>query len=95
MIQCTFTVQVSRDCRYLSTKVAFEVGTETFTCTGKTLLDPGYTTIMHWQAFGKNETVPPFTEGDMAKIQDVSESVEFASPLALFRQTTSYIFNIL
>lgn len=68
------TVQVSRDCKYLSTKVSFKVGTETFTCTGKTLLDPGYTTVMHWQAFGKNETVPPFTEGEMAKIHDVSES---------------------
>jgi hypothetical protein len=48
------------------------VGSETFTCTGKTLLDPGYTTVMHWQAFGKNETVPTFTEGEMANIQDVS-----------------------
>jgi DNA topoisomerase IA len=70
--------------------VAFEVGTETFTCTGKTLLDPGYTTVMHWQAFGKNETVPPFTEGEMAKVQDVSDSVKFGLPLALFRQTVPH-----
>jgi DNA topoisomerase-3 len=52
--------------------VTFQVGTETFACTGKTLLDPGYTTVMHWQAFGKNETVPTFTEGELANIQDVS-----------------------
>lgn len=52
--------------------MTFQVGSETFTCTGKTLLDPGYTTVMHWQAFGKNETVPTFTEGEMANIQDVS-----------------------
>jgi DNA topoisomerase IA len=58
--------------------VTFEVGTEMFTCTGKTLVDPGYTTIMHWQAFGKNETVPTFTEGEMANIQDVSYSFEFS-----------------
>lgn len=64
---------MSRDCKYLSTTVTFQVGSETFTCTGKTLLDPGYTTVMHWQAFGKNETVPTFTEGEMANIQDVSQ----------------------
>ncbi|PSN57539.1 DNA topoisomerase 3-beta-1 [Blattella germanica] len=66
-----FLATVARDCKYLSTKVSFEVGTETFSCTGKTLLDPGYTTIMHWQAFGKNETVPTFAEGEMANVQDV------------------------
>lgn len=27
---------------------------------------------MTWQAFTKNETVPPFTEGEQANIQDVS-----------------------
>jgi DNA topoisomerase-3 len=71
-MQYVYAVQVSRDCKYLSTTVTFKVGSETFTCVGKTLLDPGYTTIMHWQAFGKNETVPTFAEGEMARIQDVS-----------------------
>nr|CAD7456232.1 unnamed protein product [Timema tahoe] len=62
---------LSRDCKYLSTTVTFRAGNEIFTCTGKTLLDPGYTTVMHWQAFGKNETVPTFTKDEMVNIKDV------------------------
>lgn len=66
-----FIATVSKDCKYLSTTVTFNIGSESFTCTGKTLLDPGYTTVMHWQAFAKNETVPTFTQGEEANIQDV------------------------
>lgn len=66
-----FIASVSQDCKYLSTVATFEVGSETFSCTGKTLLDPGYTTVMHWQAFARNETVPNFSMGDVVDIQDV------------------------
>ncbi|XP_047004194.1 DNA topoisomerase 3-beta-1 [Schistocerca americana] len=65
-----FIATVSRDCKYLSTTVAFSIGTEIFTCTGKTLLDPGYTTIMHWQALGKDEIIPDFTVGEEAALHD-------------------------
>jgi DNA topoisomerase III len=63
--------QVSRDCTYLSTTAKFEIGKEVFKCTGKTLLDPGFTTVMHWQSFSKNETLPPFSEGDCPEIHEV------------------------
>ncbi|XP_046665335.1 DNA topoisomerase 3-beta-1 [Homalodisca vitripennis] len=66
-----FIATVSQDCRYLSTTITLAIGTEKFSTTGKTLLDPGYTTVMHWQAFAKNETVPNFTQGEEATIQDV------------------------
>lgn len=65
-------LQVSQDCKYLSTTVTFAVGSEKFSTTGKTLLDPGYTTVMHWQAFAKNETVPIFKQGEEVAVQDVS-----------------------
>ncbi|XP_063228567.1 DNA topoisomerase 3-beta-1 [Bacillus rossius redtenbacheri] len=65
-----FIATLSRDCTYLSTTATFKVGVETFSCTGKVLLDPGYTTVMHWQAFGKNESVPTFTPGELANIKD-------------------------
>ncbi|KAF4532850.1 hypothetical protein B566_EDAN001453 [Ephemera danica] len=65
-----FIATVSRDCTYLSTTVTFEIGSETFKSTGKTLLDPGFTSIMHWQAFSKNEVVPKFSEGDVVQIQE-------------------------
>lgn len=45
-----FIATVSKDCRYLSTTVTLMVNEEIFTTTGKTLLDPGFTTIMTWQA---------------------------------------------
>ncbi|XP_026275086.1 DNA topoisomerase 3-beta-1 [Frankliniella occidentalis] len=66
-----FIATLSKDCTYLSTTATFQIGNETFTCTGKTLLDPGYTVVMHWQALGKNETVPNFAEGLTYEIQDV------------------------
>ncbi|GLG93365.1 DNA topoisomerase 3-beta [Gryllus bimaculatus] len=65
-----FIATVSRDCKYLSTTVSFKIGNENFSCTGKTLLDPGYTLVMHWQSFGKDETVPTFTKGEAIPIHD-------------------------
>ncbi|XP_065332165.1 DNA topoisomerase 3-beta-1 [Cloeon dipterum] len=65
-----FIATVSRDCTYLSTTAKFEIGKEVFKCTGKTLLDPGYTIVMHWQSFSKNETVPPFSDGEIVNIQE-------------------------
>lgn len=44
-----FIGSVARDCKYLSTTVVFDINDEIFTTTGKTLLDPGYTTVMTWQ----------------------------------------------
>ncbi|XP_046748584.1 DNA topoisomerase 3-beta-1 [Diprion similis] len=66
-----FIASVAFDCKYLSTTVKFEIGTETFTAVGKTLLDPGYTTVLTWQAFGANETLPKFTSGENANIHEV------------------------
>lgn len=44
-----FIATLSRDCTYLSTTLTFKVGMEVFTYTGNTLIDPGYTGVMHWQ----------------------------------------------
>lgn len=44
-----FIATLSRDCKYLSTTITFAVGSETFYYTGNTLVDAGYTEIMHWQ----------------------------------------------
>lgn len=63
--------QVSRDCKYLSTTATFRIGNETFSCTGKTLIDAGYTKIMPRHALGKDEIIG-FTEGEEVAIQDVS-----------------------
>lgn len=44
-----FIATVSKDCRYISTTAACAINGETFTTTGKTLVDPGYTSVMTWQ----------------------------------------------
>lgn len=36
-----FIATVSQDCKYLQTTIEFNVGTEAFSCSGKTLISPG------------------------------------------------------
>lgn len=71
---CCF-LQLSPDCRYLQTTVTMEIGAEIFTCTGKVLLDPGYTTMMTWQALTSDEDLPPFERGQICQISEVSHIV--------------------
>ena len=66
-----FFSKVSGPCKYLHTVVTFKIASETFKITGKTLLEPGYTAIMPWEAFGKNETLPNFTVDATVTINDV------------------------
>jgi len=68
------TLQLARDCKYLSTTVKLEIGTEIFTTTGHSLLDPGYTSILIWQALGNNDTLPKFTPDERVHIQEVRRS---------------------
>jgi len=64
--------QVSSDCRYLQTSVVFEVGGEVFACTGKTVVDPGYTAVMSWQAIPPDEDLPSACEvGQTLSIKEV------------------------
>lgn len=36
-----FIATVSYDCKYLQSTIAFRIGSEHFTCTGKTVISPG------------------------------------------------------
>lgn len=45
-----FIATVSYDCKYLQTTIAFQIGTEGFSCTGKTLLSAGVCTQRHFLA---------------------------------------------
>lgn len=70
-----FKYQVARDCKYLSTVIKFEIGMELFTATGRTLLDPGYTSILTWQSLGTNDTLPKISFGDKVDIQEVNHII--------------------
>ncbi|XP_066150549.1 DNA topoisomerase 3-beta-1 isoform X1 [Euwallacea fornicatus] len=65
-----FIGTLAKDCRFLSTVIKIIINREVFYITGKTLIDPGYTDIMTWQAFGKNEIVPNFSENELIPIQN-------------------------
>ena len=59
------------DCKYLQTVVSFDVGGEEFSSTGKTLIDPGFTSLMTWQALSAEEKLPKFTVGQKCQIEEV------------------------
>ncbi|XP_011298257.1 DNA topoisomerase 3-beta-1 [Fopius arisanus] len=65
-----FIATLAKDCKYLSTTVKFEIGIESFSLTGTSLIDPGYTSLLTWQALGANEGLPRFTIGERVNIQD-------------------------
>lgn len=68
-----FESKLARDCKYLSTTVKFEIGMEIFTTTGHSLLSPGYTSILTWQALGSSDTLPKFTPDEQVNVQEVKK----------------------
>lgn len=66
-----FLATLAKDLRYKQTTATIQVGTEWFTYTTNVLIDPGYTTIMTWQAFDANQLTPPFSRGETIKINDM------------------------
>lgn len=66
-----FLATVSRDLKYRQTSTKFKIGSEHFSNTSNVLIDPGYTKVMTWQAFAKNELVVPFIVNEKVKINDV------------------------
>ena len=54
------------------TSVGFRVNKEEFSCEGKTMKSPGFTTIMYWLAIQPEESIPHFQKGDVCHIKEVS-----------------------
>lgn len=65
-----FLATVSHDLRYKQTTSKLSVGSEKFSCTTNKLVDPGYTKVMTWQAFGKDDIAQTFKQGDSVKINE-------------------------
>lgn len=66
-----FASTVARDCKYVLNVVKFMIGSESFTLTGKTLVSPGYTSILHWQSLPKNEVMPTFQIDEEIPVQEM------------------------
>lgn len=63
--------KVSSDCKYLVTRIDFDIGQELFSSSGKTLLDPGFTRAMHWQEMDADEHMPDLKTNDLIPILEV------------------------
>ncbi|XP_053691267.1 DNA topoisomerase 3-beta [Sabethes cyaneus] len=66
-----FLGTVSRDLKYRSTITKFTIGDEYFTNTSTVLMEPGFTKVMTWFAFQKNEIITLFSANEKVKIKEV------------------------
>uniref|UniRef100_A0A8D1UED5 DNA topoisomerase n=1 Tax=Sus scrofa TaxID=9823 RepID=A0A8D1UED5_PIG len=75
-----FIATVSHDCRYLQSTISFRIGPERFTCTGKTVISPGFTEIMPWQSVPLEESLPTCQKGDTFAVGEVKMLEKQTSP---------------
>ncbi|XP_008546120.1 DNA topoisomerase 3-beta-1 [Microplitis demolitor] len=75
-----FIATVAPDCRYLSTTVKFKIGIESFSIVGRTIIDPGYTSLLTWQSINDKSNLPQFYRGDKYNISDVKLVECFTQP---------------
>lgn len=66
-----FISTVAKDCKYLLNVIKFMIGSESFTLTGKTLVSPGYTSVLHWQSLPKNEALPTLELNEEIPVQEI------------------------
>lgn len=74
-----FLGSLSGDCIMRKTKATFEAGKETYTATGITIINPGFTSIMHWKT-AQAEPMPPLTKGEVLKPTEVELVAGKTSP---------------
>ncbi|KAI1901120.1 hypothetical protein AGOR_G00056930 [Albula goreensis] len=66
-----FIATVSHDCKYLQTTISFSIGSENFSCSGKTLISAGFTEVMPWQGITDEESLPSCEKGDCFTVDEV------------------------
>ncbi|XP_064209332.1 DNA topoisomerase 3-beta-1 isoform X1 [Anguilla rostrata] len=75
-----FIATVSQDCKYLQTTIAFSIGSEAFSCSGKTLISAGFTEVMPWQGIPEEESLPDCVKGDAFTVDEVKLVEKQTSP---------------
>ncbi|KAF5894549.1 DNA topoisomerase 3-beta-1, partial [Clarias magur] len=75
-----FIATVSHDCKYLQTTIAFQIGTEGFSCIGKTLISAGFTEVMPWQGIPLEEALPSCEKGDAFTVDEIKLLEKQTSP---------------
>ncbi|XP_047134051.1 DNA topoisomerase 3-beta-1 isoform X1 [Hydra vulgaris] len=66
-----FISTVSYECCYKVKTITFSINKEVFSCTGKTVIDPGFTYVMDWQAIPKEESLPSFEINQSLETKDL------------------------
>ncbi|KAK2705952.1 hypothetical protein QYM36_016090 [Artemia franciscana] len=66
-----FIGSLSYDCKLMSTNIIFAIGSERFSCSGKTVVDPGYTAVMTWKLPKDEESVPILAVGTTFEIKEL------------------------
>ncbi|CAF3135019.1 unnamed protein product [Rotaria socialis] len=66
-----FIATVSPDCVYEETTVLFDASDETFSLSGKNVIEPGFTSIMSWKRLSNDEPIPSFTANEIFTIEDI------------------------
>ncbi|XP_076113744.1 DNA topoisomerase 3-beta-1-like [Mytilus galloprovincialis] len=74
-----FIATIMPDCKYLQTKVYFEIGPEKFSCTGHVIVDPGFTSVMTWKAMD-DETLPEFKKDQTFSLEEAKLAERQTSP---------------
>ncbi|CAF93528.1 unnamed protein product, partial [Tetraodon nigroviridis] len=75
-----FIATVSQDCKYLQTTIDFNIGTEAFSCSGKTLMSAGFTALMPWQNIPLEEAMPTCECGDTFTVDEIKLVEKQTSP---------------
>ena len=75
-----YLATVAANCKYEQTSVNIECGGEKFSLTGKKVTDPGFTSLMTWQAVPDEESIPDIREGTKLKVKEVKLSDRQTSP---------------
>ncbi|GFN93894.1 DNA topoisomerase [Plakobranchus ocellatus] len=75
-----FIGTISPPCTYLQTTIFFEIGSEKFSCSGKVLKDPGFTTVMPWLALGEDEEIPTLQRDEKLSVDEVKLAEKQTGP---------------
>ena len=66
-----YLATVAANCKYEQTSVNIECGGEKFSLTGKKVTDPGFTSLMIWQAIPDEESIPDIKQGTTLQVFDL------------------------
>ncbi|KAH7939584.1 hypothetical protein HPB52_014451 [Rhipicephalus sanguineus] len=75
-----FVATVSEDMKYLQTTASFTVGEECFSLTGKSVINPGFTKFMSWQAVAPEEALPQLKAGTIVPIVQTKLAEQKTNP---------------